>query len=70
MADAFKVWGDPPEDLTKDLTKRQIAILKRYIGDKAGGAYTMGFDNGVDHAFNLVSEAVSDKYQKQRAKHR
>lgn len=70
MADAFQVWGNPPETLCKDLSKRQIALLKRYIMDKAGSAYTMGFDNGVDHAFNLVSETVSDKYQKQRAKRR
>ncbi len=69
-ADAFSIWGDPPDGLSKDLTKRQIALLKRYIMEKAGKAYTMGFNNGVDHAFNLVSETVSDSYQRQRAKHR
>jgi hypothetical protein len=69
-ADIFSVWGSPPQALLKGLSSRQITVLKRYTEATASGAYRLGFDCGVDEAFNIVSETVTDKWQKRRAKSR
>lgn len=67
-ADIFSVWGVPSEAILKGMSARQIKLFKSYIEGTANKAYTIGFDCGVDHAFNLVSETVTDKWQKRRAK--
>lgn len=67
-ADAFSVWGQPPEALTKDLTQAQIRLLKKYAGSIGEATYRMAFDNGVQHAFGIVSDVTEKEWEKQRRK--
>lgn len=67
-ADAFSVWGQPPEALTKDLTQAQLRLLKKYAGSIGETTYRMAFDNGVQHAFGIVSDVTEKQWEKQRRK--
>ncbi|WP_454626999.1 hypothetical protein [Bradyrhizobium cenepequi] len=65
-ADIFAVWGEPPQALTKGLTKRQIQLLKRYTDAVTGKCYRIAFDNGLNHGLSLVSTVASKEMRKQR----
>lgn len=65
-ADPFEVWGTPPQALTKGMTERQIKLLRAYTEATANGVYRLAFDNGVSHAFDLVSMTVQTEWKKQR----
>ncbi len=65
-ADPFSVWGQPPQALTKDLTQAQIKLLKKYAAAIGESTYRMAFDNGVQHAFGIVTDTTEKLWAKQR----
>lgn len=65
-ADTFDVWGKPPQALTNKLTAAQMIALRRYTEIVVGKCYRLAFDNGVSHAFSLVSETVMREWKAQR----
>lgn len=65
-ADTFSVWGAPPTTLTKGMTPRQIALFKAYTEATANKVYRLAFDNGVSHAFVMVSDTVQKEWKRQR----
>jgi len=69
-ADPFSVWGTPPDALTKDLTQAQIKLLKKYASAIGETTYRMAFDNGVQHAFGIVTHVTENEWRKQRTRAR
>jgi hypothetical protein len=65
-ADPFDVWGKPPQALAKGLTERQMNLLRAYTEATATSVYRLAFDNGVSHAFGIVSETVGKEWKRQR----
>lgn len=66
MADPFDVWGAPPKLVLSGMSVAQQGALKRYVERVTGKAYRIGYDNGISHAFEHVSNTVTREWRAQR----
>lgn len=64
--DIFAVWGEPPQALTKNLTRQQLLMLKRYTDAVTGKAYRIAYDNGFVEGICKISSTANDELIKQR----
>ena len=65
-SDPFDVWGAPPKVLK--LTERQQDFMRGHIESVVERTYRIAFDNGVAHAFSMVSETVAREWRSQQSK--
>lgn len=69
-ADTFSVWGAPSKAVLQSLTPSQVKALKRYVRSVTDNCYRAAFDNGVSHAFLVVSETVAREWRNQQKRYR
>ena len=65
-ADIFSVWGEPPQALTKGMTKQQIMLLKRYTEAVTDQCYRLAYDNGFVEGLCRISSTATKELNKQR----